>query len=327
MHKILWYGAGALIIILLAGFMFYGKFTAESSKAPQTLASIKIGVYPSSPNAYYPLFVAQKEGYFADEGLSVELVPINPGLSVAALLAHQLDYAQYLKEVAAAALKGAEVKIVSIYPQEPAYALVSQPDMALKDIKKIGVNFPQDGNHYQALQAIHDDGLSATVSTSNAEALLASKQVDAVVLNLADSYGLEARGYKLQQILKSDTVSGFTARSETIEQDPAQVAAVIRARERAFAFIAANPDEAKTLLFEALGLEKDDANQQEVDSIYTAISQRPSATLPPDSSINILIKLAKAGTFTTYDDIDKQEISPDDIPKVFDLSAMPAHAN
>ena len=316
-----------LAAAIAIGFLAYAFKDTLGIVAPQgeEAAIVKIGVFPASPNAHYPVFVAQKKGFFAEEGLTGELVEINPGLSVAALLAHEIDYGQYLKEVVAAGLKDAPVKVVAVYPQEPALALVGQPGLELKDIHAIGVNFPQDANHFHALQVIHDEGLDAKITTSNSQALLASKQTDAIVLNLSAPFRLEAEGYKILKIIQSDIVSGFTARSETVAENPEQVAGVIRAREKAFAFIKENPEEAKELLYELLKLEKNEVNGKVVDGIYAALAERPEVPASPENAVNTLIKIAKAGEFETFEDIDRQVAAPEDIVKAFDLRAMPTY--
>jgi len=298
--------------------LFVGYINNPDDTATSELKTIKIGVFPGSPNAHYPIYIAEKEGYFAEAGLDVEIVEIYPGLSVAALIAGELDYAQYLREVVSAALEGAPVKVVAVYPNEPAFALVAQTDISKEDINSIGVNFKNDANHYHALETMAQVGKEVEVTTSNSLSLLAAGNVDAVVLNLADPFELANEGYQIIELIESDIVSGFTALTETVQNNPEEVAAVIAARERAFEFMRTEPEKAKAYLAEVI----ETKDMAVAEGIYTVMMTRSFDNRDPTEAVETLVKIAKAGPYNTFADIESQEVTQADVDGAFDFSAL-----
>jgi NitT/TauT family transport system substrate-binding protein len=87
---------------------------AAATNAPQQLTKIKVSVLPFL--TYAPLFIAKEEGYYAEQGLDVEFVPINTNSDAMAPLAQgQLDVASGSFDVSTlnAIAKGADIKYVS----------------------------------------------------------------------------------------------------------------------------------------------------------------------------------------------------------------------
>jgi len=85
-----------------------------ATEAPQPLTKIKVSIFPFI--TYAPLFIAQDEGYFAEQGLDVEFVPIATNSDAMAPLAQgQIDVASGSFDVSTlnAIAKGADIKYVS----------------------------------------------------------------------------------------------------------------------------------------------------------------------------------------------------------------------
>jgi NitT/TauT family transport system substrate-binding protein len=86
----------------------------EATNPPQQLTKIKVSVLPFL--TYAPLFIAKEEGYYAEQGLDVEFVPIDKNSDAMAPLAQgQIDVASGSFDVSTlnAIAKGANIKYVS----------------------------------------------------------------------------------------------------------------------------------------------------------------------------------------------------------------------
>ncbi len=103
--------------------------------------TIKYGQIPSSVQSVssLPLYVAQKRGFFAREGLNLEIIPIEGGTGnmIAALDRGAVDITRtatpYLIQ---AALKGSEAVAIAGETSTPIYSLIVQPDIrSFKDLK------------------------------------------------------------------------------------------------------------------------------------------------------------------------------------------------
>jgi NitT/TauT family transport system substrate-binding protein len=87
---------------------------APQSGATQQLTKIKVSVLPFL--TYAPLFIAKEEGFYAEQGLDVEFVPIDKNSDAMAPLAQgQIDVASGSFDVSTlnAIAKGADIKYVS----------------------------------------------------------------------------------------------------------------------------------------------------------------------------------------------------------------------
>jgi NitT/TauT family transport system substrate-binding protein len=87
---------------------------AAATEAPQQMIKIKVSTLPFL--TYAPLFIAKEEGYYAEQGLDVEFVPIATNSDAMAPLAQgQIDVASGSFDVSTlnAIAKGADIKYVS----------------------------------------------------------------------------------------------------------------------------------------------------------------------------------------------------------------------
>jgi len=125
------------VVILLS---IFGLLSICKTGQTQTV-TIKYGQIPSSIQSVssLPLYVAQKRGFFAREGLNLEIIPIEGGTGnmVAALDRGAVDITRtatpYLIQ---AALKGSEAVAIAGETATPIYSLIVQPDIrSFKDLK------------------------------------------------------------------------------------------------------------------------------------------------------------------------------------------------
>jgi NitT/TauT family transport system substrate-binding protein len=103
---------------------------------------IRIG-FPDLAAPFVPLAIADKRGFFQDEGLQGEFIRINPAIAFQALVGGDIDYYTVLGPGVAAAIRGVPVKLVAAYVPISPTALISRPEIkSVPELKgkTIGVN-------------------------------------------------------------------------------------------------------------------------------------------------------------------------------------------
>jgi ABC-type nitrate/sulfonate/bicarbonate transport system substrate-binding protein len=85
--------------------------------------------YPSMNPSVFALVIAQKEGYFKEEGLNVELLSIRGEIAIRTALAGEVDFFTNAGSALAAAVRNVPVKLVTVFQDKPGWDLISQPDI------------------------------------------------------------------------------------------------------------------------------------------------------------------------------------------------------
>ena len=99
---------------------------------------IKVAVSNFSPS-YMPMFIANKRGYYAEEGLSVDIVLIAGLLGSKAVMSNSVEFGSASNPTAA--VQGAKLKILMVFNDKPPGILVSQSGIkSISELrgKKIG---------------------------------------------------------------------------------------------------------------------------------------------------------------------------------------------
>jgi len=98
---------------LLVFFLFHTSVHAADK--------IRIGV-PEFNAQFLPLALAEKRGFFKEDGLQGEIIRINPTVALAALVSGELDYWTVIGNSVAAAIQGAPLRVLACYvPGSPAH--------------------------------------------------------------------------------------------------------------------------------------------------------------------------------------------------------------
>jgi NitT/TauT family transport system substrate-binding protein len=99
---------------------------------------IKIAVSAFSPS-YMPMFIANKRGYYAEEGLAVEIILIAGLLGTKAVMSNSVEFGSASNPTAA--VQGAKLKMLMVFNDKPPGIVVSQPGIrSISELrgKKIG---------------------------------------------------------------------------------------------------------------------------------------------------------------------------------------------
>ena len=209
-----------------------------------------------------PLEIAARKGFFRDEGLEVLTITMRTNIAVNALVTRNVDYATPSTSIIKAATGGLPVKLVSVLQGRPDYFLIAKKEIrSIKDLKGKRIAIGSFGATADlALRAvITEEGLDfdrdlvrlQMGGNSARYTSLVTGTVDATVLSPPFNLQAEKAGYKdllwLGERLELP-LAGLGVRDDTIQKNPKQILAMIRAVFRAIAFAKANSEETINLL-------------------------------------------------------------------------------
>ncbi|HEY3919117.1 MAG TPA: ABC transporter substrate-binding protein [Stellaceae bacterium] len=221
---------------------------------------------------YTPLLVAIDKGYFADEGIAVELVQAQGGIATPALISGDLDFSGSSSVAISADLKGAHLKVLYTGEDRSAYQLWVRPDIkSLEDLKgqQVGVISRGDTTEISlryvlAQRHLPDDFVSFTPlgATAARIAALTSGTFPAAVIDGGESTDIDAlqKSGKLHMLIDMHesvkmVLSGFATSDALIAKNPDLVRHTMRAIYKGVSTVKADPAVAVEAMMKH-GLEK-----------------------------------------------------------------------
>jgi NitT/TauT family transport system substrate-binding protein len=103
---------------------------------------IRIGV-PELNAQFLPLALAEKRGFFKEDGIQGEVIRINPTVALAALVSGELDYWTVIGNSVAATIQGVPLRVLACYVPGSPSALIVRPEFkSVPELrgKAIGLN-------------------------------------------------------------------------------------------------------------------------------------------------------------------------------------------
>ena len=222
---------------------------------------VHIGI--STPGLYeIPTEIAQRKGFYKEEGLDVRKVVLRTNLQVPALMAGELDYSTVSGLIARASIQGLPVKGVMGWFDRPLHILIARPGFKrLADFKgkKIGVSGMGSAPHIILREALSQAGMNpdrdvttlAVGGSADRLAALVAGTVDATPLDVA--YVERAEKLGLVPVLYFGDVvhtrlGGFGVSTDKIRKNPSQIVRVIRASLNGVRFIRDNKPETLAIM-------------------------------------------------------------------------------
>ena len=271
-----------IFAVLLAVLVFHGSAGA--------LDKIRIGFAPGASSTALPL--AQKKGFFREEGLEAEVIRMSSTVAAAALASGEADYAIGMSALRGA-IQGLPLKVVASYIQGSTQTLVARSDIkTVSELKgrTITIGTPGGSPDRHARLMIKHFGLEPEKDVKFAsggltEGRLARLQqglIDATVVPIpldlqAKKLGLNvlARAYEIFTYPEG----GLVTTTMKIKGKPDEVKRVIRAGIKASRYIKANRDATIQFLMDWQRIDKDIAS-----STYDYLSKatNESGSLPED---------------------------------------------
>ena len=199
--------------------------------------------YPSLNTSVFSLIIAQKEGYFKEEGLNVELLSIRGEIAIRTTLAGDVDFFTNAGSALAAAVRGVAVRLVTVFQDKPGWDLIASPE--IKSVsqlrgKNIAIMSPEGSLAVVAREILRKNGIDPTkdvnlVVMGGDEVrfpALQTKAISATLFNTAMSLRAQKEGFsKLANASEyANLIEGGLATSQDkIKQGPDKIFRFVRA--------------------------------------------------------------------------------------------------
>jgi NitT/TauT family transport system substrate-binding protein len=258
----------SVAVLSLGILFFHGERSAGAAD------NVRVA-YPSFNTSVYCLITAQKEGYFKEEGLDLQLLSIRGEIAIRSALAGEVDYFTNAGSALAAAVRGVPVKIVTVFQDKPGWDLIALP--GIKSIQQlrggtIGVMSPEGSLAVVARQILRQHGLEpgkdVNLVTMGGDSVrlpaLQAKAIQATLFNTGMSLHAQKEGFtKLASASDYATVieGGLAAGTDKIKQNPDKVFRFVRAALKGLQFFTTKREAAlKTMMEQSRLTDRDLAN-------------------------------------------------------------------
>jgi len=234
--------------------------------------------YPSMNTSVFALIIAQKEGYFKEEGLNVELLSIRGEIAIRTTLSGDVDFFTNAGSALAAAVRSVPVRLITVFQDKPGWDLISTPD--IKSVsqlrgKNIAVMSPEGSLAVVAREILRKNGLDPTkdvnlVTMGGDEVrfpALQTKAISATLFNTAMSLRAQKDGFtKLANASDyANLVEGGLATSvDKIQQGPEKILRFVRGALKGLSYYVAKRESAIKTMMDNLRMQ----DRELVSSIY-----------------------------------------------------------
>ncbi len=239
--------------------------------------------YPSMNTSVFALAIAQKEGYFKEEGMNVELLSIRGEIAIRTTLAGEVDFFTNAGSALAAAVRGVPVRLVTVFQDKPGWDLISEPD--IKSIsqlrgKTIGVMSPEGSLAVVAREILRKNGLDpnkdVNLVTMGGDEVrfpaLQTKSIQATLFNTAMSLKAQKEGYRKLGTASeyANLVEGGLATSlDKIKGQPDKILRFVRGALKGLSYYVTRRESAIKYMMDGLRMKDRDL----VSSIYEVQSK------------------------------------------------------
>jgi NitT/TauT family transport system substrate-binding protein len=252
------------------------------------VAQEKIRISPSSPGlASWPVQLAAKEGFFAKEGLTAEIIVMRTNIGVQALVTGSVDFTTAGGSALRAAVNGAPLKMVlNIAKKADIWILAQKQIQRVEDLrgKMIGVGGNWGTQFYQVLEALKPSGVDKDVqlvSTGDVgNGYLTLQQGSLPAVALTPPYSILAKRQGFRDVIRTSDIigvaptTGLVTTKEKLEKEAPKIRRAIRAIFRAVEFAKTHKPDMIQFVMRQYKLEKDVA-----ESVYDAIMETLNPTL------------------------------------------------
>jgi len=184
--------------------------TGSAVGSGKPLERIKVSFAADSAQ-YAPSFIAMDKGYYAADGLEIEMVSAGGGVATPALISGDVAYSTSASSTIGAIIKGAPLKVIYTNADRPGYELwTNSPDIkGLADIKGKSIGIQTRGDTFEVAMDIflkqHGmdiDSISYTpLGTGNQRlAAMQSGSLPLALLGVADAIELQQSGAKARKL-------------------------------------------------------------------------------------------------------------------------------
>jgi len=274
-----------MVILLFVCWLF----AAEDATAAQPV-KIRIS-YSSRSNSNTPFQIAINKGFFAEEGMEVELIQVNPRLGPTAVINGDLDFTTTFGTTLRAIIGGFPIKFVAVSVRKSEHFLVVRPEIKeIRDLngKKLGVATLFGSDQRAAEEMIRGKGFSPTMikpvalgeAPVRAQALR-SGVVEAVSVSPPFDLALKAEGFRVlagpQNVEIALPTSGLAVSNRTLQQNPQFVKRAVRALMKSHRYVFENKKEIVPLMIRYLA-QTPEVAERSYDLLLISLSRNGEIT-------------------------------------------------
>jgi ABC-type nitrate/sulfonate/bicarbonate transport system substrate-binding protein len=282
---------------------------------------VRIG-FPDLAAQFAPLPLAQKRGFFEEEGLQGEFIRMVPTVGVAALASGEIDYYTSIGVGVTAAIRGVPVKVVAGYTTSTAIALIARPEF--KSVQELGgktIGISSFGSPLEVIARLTfrhfnlDPDAIKFLALGPADARLAGMKQGLTAATLASpptDFIAKKMGFVVlarAQDLFNYPLSGLVASARKIKERPDEVKRIIKAGIKGNRYIRQNEEGTIRIITEWLKINNEMAKAT-YESVLKAFTENGSV---PEDGLRLLIEEAKKAAKVS------REVSPADVA---DLSIL-----
>lgn len=293
---------------------------ASSSSTTAAPATLKVGIIGVN-TADWPLLIAEKQGYFTQEGLTIDQVTTgSPVTAIDELASGAVDIASDgTDSYASAILKGLPVEIVAPEMLADPYTLITAPSITswsqLKGkVVSLGTKTDVTAMTFSQMAAPHGLNLSDFTyilagSTNTRYQALTSGRVQAAILTQPFDLQAESKGYhelaSAFTLVKNWAFTMDGVNSNWAKTHGQDIVEYIRALEKAVKFAYANPTQAIQLMSSATGISLPLIKTAYKLDFTSSHSFSPNETVPSADIQAVLNGMHSLGTLPTPPPISK----------------------
>jgi ABC-type nitrate/sulfonate/bicarbonate transport system substrate-binding protein len=239
------------LFFLLIIFLSCLKSSPEYASADDKKITIS---YPAKSMAWFPIYVAEKRGFFTDEGLRPVMVLMRSGVTTTALATQQVDYTANGSALLTGVLKKIPLRLLMGLANKILFSLVVAPEItSVRDLKGKVIGINAFGGTQAVVSEAYlkhvglEPGKSVKLLALGGEAArmaaLEKRLIHATLLPPPGNVFAETQGYKI--LVRADEIADiakvpsnlFGTHIEKIRQNRAEVRSVIVAILRGHRFI------------------------------------------------------------------------------------------
>jgi len=283
---------------------------------------IRIGV-PEFNAQFLPLDLAEKRGFFKEDGLQGETIRINPTVALAALVSGELDYWTVIGNSVGAIIQGAPLRVLACYVPGSPSALIVRPEFkSVQELKGKAIGLNTSGGALESIGRLifkhfgldPDKEIKFLPLGTNERRFSAMKQ--GLTAGTMGSPPLDFLGKKMGFVvlarayeLFSYPTSGVIASARKIKEKPDEVKRVITAGIKAARYIRQNREATIQFMTEWSKIDKEMAAAT-YESVLKLFND--DGSVPDEGLLLVIDELKKLGKV-------EREIS---VREVADLSLL-----
>jgi NitT/TauT family transport system substrate-binding protein len=288
-------------ILLCVSWVVFSDGWAQEAKKPQRL---RIGI-PTRSMSSFPQMVAQRQGYYQQEGFDLELIVVSSGIpAVQAVIAGDLDFATTGNVATLAAMRGMPIRNVMVSSTATDQVLVVRPEIRrVEDLKgKIlgvaGIRSVSDVSIRLLLTkyGLTPDSDVTIVSLGGSGVRLTSLQggkIDGTLLSAPHNKAAVKAGFRelfWMKDLRGVPSGGLATSLRKIQNDPDFIVRAIRTTLKAIQFIKRNKEETLKLMAKELAIKDREISSMVYDD---GVKLYSDTGVPTEASMLEEIAIAK----------------------------------